>query len=177
MLEGNTGKIITKKNGKTIQDRTITKKEFKKYLKAKNLKIGDNIISNAINMFNTLLLPQLENSKLVIKDLENKDIKIVGLKNKQLGLNRDEISYINKNLNKRDLIKFMQQRYNVKDSIFKNMTKKQILEDLKFPKNNLTNQDGGYFDQNEPQAGFNGDLSNLKQKTLDFSFPEIIKNN
>ena len=43
---------------------------------------------------------QLENSKLVIKDLENKDRKIVGLKNKQLGLNRDEISCLNKNSKK-----------------------------------------------------------------------------
>ena len=35
----------------------------------------------------------------------------------------------------------------------------------------------GLFDQNEPQAGFSGELSSLKQKTLDFSFPKIIKNN
>tara|TARA_B100001093_G_C26417485_1_gene838311 strand:+ start:6 stop:656 length:651 start_codon:yes stop_codon:yes gene_type:complete len=188
VLNNNKGHIIRKKNGKVVKDKKITKKEFKEYLDKNNLFLDDNVINNALITFNNILLPTLVdipinkyNKDTSIKSRNKKEknkSKLKTLLTKQAGLSKKEIKYIDNNLNKKDLISFMTRRYNVEKAIFRDMTKKQILKDLIHSTKNSTGQKGGYYDSTgEPQPGFSGNISNLQPKTLDFNFPEIIKNN
>ncbi len=184
VLNNNKGHIIRKKNGKVVKDKKITKKEFKEYLDKNNLFLDDNVINNALMTFNSVLLPTLvnipSNKYKTIKSKNKKDKNTSKLKillDKQSGLSKKEINYIDNNLNKKDLINFMAMRYNVEKVIFKDMTKKQILKDLKHSIEKNSNQNGGFLENGEPQPGFNGNVNNLQPKTLDFNFPEIIKNN
>ena len=188
ILKNDSGRIIKKKNGKIVQDKKINRKEFQKYLDDRELFIDDRIINNALFTFNNLLLPNLiqnpiykekkDKTYISKKTTKNKDIqKLKKLLTKKKGLTKKEIKYINSNLNKQELVKFMTNRYSVDKKIFNNMTKKQILEDLKHGvQKDFDNQNGGFLN-GEPQPGFIGNYNNLEQKTLDFNFPEIIKNN
>lgn len=171
-LNNDKGRIIKAKNGKIVKDKKISKKEFKSYLADRNLDIDDEIIKNALKMFNNTLLPILPKLKQITNTNQKSELEL--LQNKNSGLDKKERDCLNKNLNKKELINFMVKRYNVNKDLFKNMTKKQILADLKHPRQIQT---GGYRDLQEPQAGFEGSTEQLTNNTLDYSFPKINKTN
>lgn len=171
-LNNDKGRIIKAKNGKIVKDKKISKKEFKSYLADRNLDINDEIIENALKMFNNTLLPILPKLKQIENTNPTNELKF--LQNKSIGLDKKERDFINKTLNKKELIKFIVNRYNVNKNVFKNMTKKQILADLKHPRQI---QRGGYRDLQEPQVGFEGSKEQLTNNTLDYSFPKINKTN
>ena len=168
-LNNEKGKIVRKKNGNIVENKKITKSEFKKYLRDRNLTISDTMMMNAVNLFNNVMLKNIlideNNSKKISKKLDTRKKLTAAQKKRVLKLKKKEIvNYLNKNFN-----------LNLKENT--RHTKKDLVQILENTLNKI-DQTGGFFDNlTEPQPGFTGNRGEIQNKTLDFSFPEITKNN
>ena len=213
VIDNNRGRLIRKKNGRLIEDKIISKKEFMDYLSKKRLQIDENIVNSALDLFNFSLLPFITDSRMkspskkaildsqqikinnqkkapskkaildsqqVKINNQNRDNKLLNdrssyfrfLLKKKAGLNKKERKFLDKNLNKTKLIDFISKRYNVSKDIFTEMTKKQILNDLKNPKRPIS-QNGGFNNLQEPSPGYNSNVDTITKSTLDYSFPDL----
>ena len=168
-LNNEKGKIVRKKNGNIVENKKITKSEFKKYLQDRNLTISDTMMINAVNLFNNVMLKNIlkdeNNSKKISKKPDTRKKLTEAQKKRVLKLKKKEIvNYLNKNFN-----------LNLKENT--RHTKKDLVQILENTLNKI-DQTGGFFDNlTEPQPGFTGNRGEIQNKTLDFSFPEITKNN
>lgn len=164
-LNNEKGRVVRKKNGNIVENKKITKSEFKKYLQDRDLTISDSMMTNAVNLFNNVLLKNILNDKNKSqKKITQKKLN-KSQKNKVLRLKKkDIVDYLNKNF-----------KLNLKENT--KHTKKDLIEILE-KRLNMIDQNGGFFQNSaEPQPGFIGNESQIQNKTLDFSFPEITKNN
>lgn len=153
-------------NGERNIKKKINKKDFKKYISSKNLHISNDILDNAIRIFNAT-------------------DKLQTMMYTEGGLSMTDRNFVNKEINLTGLKEFIKVRYMDKIRIYSKNTKKELINYLKHPRYSTTHntnsvllQRGGYYkDLQVPQAGFDGSMNTLTTKTLDFSFPDIVKNN
>jgi hypothetical protein len=200
VLNNDDGHIIRKKDNKIIEKKKINIRDFQKYLKKRDISISSSVLKNALAILNRALLSSTRQLDYLVDpndeyeyepDIEYVDEdqmpiftdKIAKLIYKEKGLEKKDRIFLNVNLKVKELRNFINLRYAPDPIRYDKMTKKQLVDELKYPRYDSDDefeqigQMGGYNDLVEPQVGFEGNINSLPQRTLDFSFPDIIKKN